>query len=1092
MKYKILAIILTIIILPLFLNIVIKKDIFFKFPDKISKELLNEIKKDSSDDYFLITKYYIVENNNNYDLSGDIDTLTKRKLIGIINFKKFDKSVNDCLKNKYYLFASIYQRINIIFTDNLIITGIFYFFIIFFYLFTVTNYKKIFFFIKGLIVDKFRIVTIISVIIILIIYEVIIFQYLVSYSNEIFFIFNFILFILIPLILFIDNKKESKKNINLNTVTYSLKENQVKFIINKANPVDFFLSDEPLKDFEDIKGKYCDIILNLIGSRFYSKEYFSIALNGKWGAGKTSILNEVEQRLKKEKKYRIIKINLWELKKPEDSILELENQIRNLIKEYLFIISNEYFEYFKIVAGLYNDKINNILDIFQTKDNFLNQSKNQIQKQIDKVIKISGINKIIIIFDDIDRVLKKSESLFFMKVIRYVAGFNNFISITGVDIDRITELISKNGKDGILSYEYIYKIFNSVIDLSYQTKQSDLILYIRDHFKKTLKIFLEKYSFNEDETKKIKEEINKLIYKKNIRGLFSSYREIKLSINEFYLKLLVLKNHNSNIDITLKINPIVVFLLSCLKNIDIYFYNRFIERIKYLDDNNYYKNIYNYIKEKLFILENDKYVYMDCQSKGIFKIFQLLGVPYPENIKNNKEDDESFKFEINQVFNKIERNIDKYSVLNFYLNPQTEEYNISIDVIIKHLEDIKQSDDKKIIVFNFLNSIINKSLKNKFPEREDLILNYIEKINNIIFQISSESGKIDYNKIIENRWIYKLIFESIIDYLLYMKNNGHKFYFFNDIINTLFKRNIQYYYDKRTNFYKEIVFDKIILKKIINLGSDIIENYNILEENYFLEESLFFDFCLLFNYNNIESSVDLHIKYIKLLGENDLFDIHTICFIIKYINNYYIYLIKSLEMPLNNKNYMEQNKNIIQTKLIDLFNFKIKNLNDIDEVFLNKLLQNLSNRNFGLGLIAGWDYDFIDEILSNINIIDLMYVIYDKLEKISKDKNKDDLITNEYYEDFKIVIERYLEYLTTSKRIRYFHNKIDKMIGIINDFSSLSKIEQYEFKNIFIGENNKDKEIKYEQLVKNKDDIIKILKIIQQLYTLPNILPRKN
>ena len=82
-----------------------------------------------------------------------------------------------------------------------------------------------------------------------------------------------------------------------------------------------------------------DCILNLITNNDYQTPY-NIALIGKWGLGKSSILNILEKSLKKENKnYKVILINAWKY--------ESESLKKVFLKEIYEKVSNTKISYIK-------------------------------------------------------------------------------------------------------------------------------------------------------------------------------------------------------------------------------------------------------------------------------------------------------------------------------------------------------------------------------------------------------------------------------------------------------------------------------------------------------------------------------------------------------------------------------------------------------------------------------------------------------------------------------------------------------------------------------------------------------------------------
>lgn len=80
-------------------------------------------------------------------------------------------------------------------------------------------------------------------------------------------------------------------------------------------PVDYhFLSDQPLKEETELQNAnfgHKDIAQTLVSIIKNCKSPFSIALDGKWGSGKSSVANLVLESLKKQENFSIVYFDIW-------------------------------------------------------------------------------------------------------------------------------------------------------------------------------------------------------------------------------------------------------------------------------------------------------------------------------------------------------------------------------------------------------------------------------------------------------------------------------------------------------------------------------------------------------------------------------------------------------------------------------------------------------------------------------------------------------------------------------------------------------------------------------------------------------------
>lgn len=184
----------------------------------------------------------------------------------------------------------------------------------------------------------------------------------------------------------------------------------------------------------DSNYSYVNSIKNVISRLNNNPGYFSIGLNGKWGIGKTSILETIKNHyIQKDESlhYRVIWIDAWKLKDTAGILRDVEKQLINIIKESFITVPNDIYMYFDKIIELYNHKpVKIVYDFFQLLSNndFLKHFEitNEI---IRKAVRHQGLDKIVIIFDDIDRIIEKNECHYLLKTIRYTTSFNHCVSI---------------------------------------------------------------------------------------------------------------------------------------------------------------------------------------------------------------------------------------------------------------------------------------------------------------------------------------------------------------------------------------------------------------------------------------------------------------------------------------------------------------------------------------------------------------------------------------------------------------------------------------------------------------------------------------
>jgi predicted KAP-like P-loop ATPase len=283
------------------------------------------------------------------------------------------------------------------------------------------------------------------------------------------------------------------------------------------------ISDDPITTPEDDvldRGDFVNEIYKQVVNLPFSSS-FVFALQGEWGEGKTSTINLLETKLKKDKRHIIFKFDPWYF---ENERILVETFMRDLG----IVISNNYLlpslrktfsVYGKLIFGLLEKysqvSISNFIDLF-LKDETLEEVRNSL------VTKLASINKkIIIVIDNIDR-LQENEILTTFKLIKLVGNFPNTIFILSFDQDVVNKTL-KNLCNTDKNFQE--KIIQKVIQLP-KPRQTTLDQYLGR--------YLDDLIDTTDIPKKEKETITKnyqSFYPETLRSHFSTLRIIKRYLN---------------------------------------------------------------------------------------------------------------------------------------------------------------------------------------------------------------------------------------------------------------------------------------------------------------------------------------------------------------------------------------------------------------------------------------------------------------------------------------------------------------------------------------------------------------------------------
>ncbi len=228
---------------------------------------------------------------------------------------------------------------------------------------------------------------------------------------------------------------------------------------NEVNSKDGFYTDVPIiiKNKEtDINNRleYINELKNKILATISTETSFAIGIIGKWGSGKTTFINTLEDLLSNEKKIIQLKFNPWMAGSPEKIIELFFSDLSITLGKYDGNLKDKLLKYSKeLLKSIDDNGVSSIIKIFDKGSNNLSLVKQNIEISAS----IESLNKRIIIYiDDVDR-LDNKESIEVLRLIRNTANFRNTFFVVAFDrnylIDSIKDALSGN------TDSYIEKIF---------------------------------------------------------------------------------------------------------------------------------------------------------------------------------------------------------------------------------------------------------------------------------------------------------------------------------------------------------------------------------------------------------------------------------------------------------------------------------------------------------------------------------------------------------------------------------------------------------------------------------------------------------
>jgi predicted KAP-like P-loop ATPase len=250
-----------------------------------------------------------------------------------------------------------------------------------------------------------------------------------------------------------------------------------KFARKKENEIVDELSDNPINTMEDdLLGR--EDFVKLFAKEIKSFEIFGgqsyvFGLHGKWGEGKTSVINLVKNEIKDNDDFIIINFNPWQYKDEQAIIAAFFYEIEKTFTDHYLLndIKGYLQKYIKLVSfGFVQLEFK--IDIFTESQSF-HKTKTKIQNYINRLDK-----RIVVVIDDIDR-LNFSEMQLIFKLVSLIAKFDNFIFILLFDYT----LVEKYLADNQIEKEYVEKIIQKSFKLPLPEK-SKISKYLYDGIKK--------------------------------------------------------------------------------------------------------------------------------------------------------------------------------------------------------------------------------------------------------------------------------------------------------------------------------------------------------------------------------------------------------------------------------------------------------------------------------------------------------------------------------------------------------------------------------------------------------------------------------
>lgn len=613
-----------------------------------------------------------------------------------------------------------------------------------------------------------------------------------------------------------NQKEEVKNNIyDLRDLYDGKIKNSKELIFIRENDVNYDLLD---------RGTIINNINNIV-TNCYTNEKFVIALEGNWGSGKTTILNNVKTIINKQNIILIDDFDPWAYEDEKSLFRGMFDAFMKKIGINFSIRSINLFLNTYMDAIFYNSKYEkryNILKKYYT--NY--DETNKIREIINDYLRNNN-KRILFIIDNIERA-EKENIIFLFKLINNILNFENTIYLLSFDDQIMKKIFNENLN---IDYSYLKKI----IQLEIKIPEVDKHVMNNIVFKCINNLF-ELYQMPQIENEDINE----------ISNSISDLRELKRYLN--YVIAFQCKSNNY-------LNCADVFLLEIIKKENYKLYKN-IERNKEFFvsfDTHLDKNIYTLDKKDFNIRGKEFFdVLLKNEDEKYKRILARL-FPYVQRYLDGKTLKDEYS---NGYVNSIDK--DKYndSIINerissaryfdLYFSQNQNEFIQINENVRKFIDLLNNSSNFQILKEEYLNmsllysnwpqkyifEVLEINLKNIDINKRFILLNLmyenIEIYNDSIlfFELSALSRV----QIIMAELIIDISEEELNKFIETLENDYFNLYIIHELIYWI-KNN------KGEQEDKEVILNKINnmlinkIDKILNNKINILDDKNYLEKN---------------------------------------------------------------------------------------------------------------------------------------------------------------------------------------------------------------------------------------------------------------------
>lgn len=257
-----------------------------------------------------------------------------------------------------------------------------------------------------------------------------------------------------------ENSKDTNV-INLNTLVS-------KDFVRSNNSLIFVEEKDANYDLLD-RNKTIDFLYSTL-TTLKPRNNFVISLEGRWGSGKSTILNNVKERIKRSDVENLIVIDEFDPSVYNDEVSLFENMFMHLIEKSDIKFKMSSMKQFVrgIVKTIFESKSYRGLNLLVENENIV-----AIKSNLDTFLKSSG-KRYVFIIDNIDRVETKS-ILSLFRMINQILDFSNVTYVLSFDDTRVKTAFEN---DLNVDYSYLKKMINLPVKVPEMNKEKLKTLYL--------------------------------------------------------------------------------------------------------------------------------------------------------------------------------------------------------------------------------------------------------------------------------------------------------------------------------------------------------------------------------------------------------------------------------------------------------------------------------------------------------------------------------------------------------------------------------------------------------------------------------------